>query len=170
MRPHDLVLSALFCALTVVGAWISIPIPGGAVTLQLFFVLLSAFLLPPKSALFAIASYVLLGLCGAPVFVGFVGGLSAVASPTFGFLIGMVLAAPTISALYRRPKNCKGAALFSGIIGLLLLYLCGGLYASLLIKNAWSVFLTYLPVDLIKLVAAAALAIPLQSRLSFLKK
>ena len=166
MRPRDLALSALFCALIAVGAWFSLPIPGGFVTLQLFFVLLCAYLLPPKAAFFSLLAYLLLGLCGAPVFAGFVGGLSILASPTFGFVAGMVAAAPLISALFRRLGRSKAAALLSGTAGLVLLYLSGGLYAAWLMKHAWSTFLAYLPADAVKLLAAAALAVPLQKRLA----
>ena len=54
--------------------------------------------------------------------------------------------------------------------GLAVLYLCGGLYAALLVPGAWSAFLVYLPADALKLLAAAALAKPLQSRLIALHK
>ena len=170
MRPRPLVLSALFSALIAVGAWFSVPVPGGSVTLQLFFMLLCAYLLPPRAALFSVLCYLTLGLCGAPVFAGFAGGLSIAASPTFGFLVGMVPAAGLVSMLYRKFKAHKAAALLSGAAGILLLYLCGGLYASLIMPSAWSAFLLYLPADIIKLLAAAAVSKPLQSRLSALHK
>ena len=170
MRARSLVLSALFCALTAVGAQVCLPLPYGKITLQLFFVLLCAYLLPPRAALLSIVSYLTLGLCGAPVFAGFTGGLSIAASPTFGFLIGMVAAAPLVSQLYLRLKPRKGAALLSGLAGLALIYLLGGLYAALLMPGAWSALLVYLPADALKLTAASALAKPLQNRLNALHK
>ena len=170
MRARHLILSALFCALIAVGAMLSIPIPGGSVTLQLFFMLLAAFLLPPRTAFFSLLCYITLGLCGAPIFAGFTGGLSAAVSPTFGFLLGMLFAAPLISALYRCPKDKRHAALLASLAGLAVVYLCGVLYGSLILPGSWRALLIYLPIDLLKLIAAASLAKPLQKRLAgFLK-
>ena len=117
---RDITLCALFCALTAVGAFISIPLPYGAVTLQWFFVVLAGFVLTPRQALLSMVCYVVLGLVGAPIFAGFTGGPSSLASPTFGFLIGMIACAPLTSLLLRTLKGKMPyvpAALIAGLAG-----------------------------------------------------
>ena len=80
----DLVTIALFTAITVIFAQISLPVPFSPVpiTLSLFAVFLSAMLLGAKRAAFVNIVYVLLGICGAPVFQGFTGGIGKVLGPT----------------------------------------------------------------------------------------
>lgn len=96
---RELTLCALFCALTALGAFLTIPLPYGQITLQWLFAVLTGFVLAPRAALFSQIAYLLLGLMGAPVFSGFSGGISAILSPTFGFVPGMVICAPLHSHL-----------------------------------------------------------------------
>lgn len=105
---QTLVLCALFCALIATGAQITIPVPYGAFTLQLLFVLLAGFLLPARDGFLTMLAYLLLGLVGAPVYAGFSGGLSSLVSPTFGFVLGMVAACPAVSWLFRRLRGQRG--------------------------------------------------------------
>mgnify|MGYP000596189421 CR=1 FL=1 len=100
MRTKHLVLTALFAALTAIGAFLKIQIPVEgipAITLQFFFTAMAGVLLGAKYGAISQAVYVLLGLVGAPVFAGFSGGFSSITSPTFGFVIGLALSAPLIS-------------------------------------------------------------------------
>jgi biotin transporter BioY len=55
----SLTLSALFCTLICVGSFIRIPMPNMMpVTLQTFFVLLTALVLPMKATILAIITYI----------------------------------------------------------------------------------------------------------------
>lgn len=69
---RDLTVCGLFTALTAVGAFIKIVIPVGAdtmnFTLQWFFVLLAGLLLGSRRAFLSVATYLLIGLVGIPVF------------------------------------------------------------------------------------------------------
>ena len=174
-----LTLGALFCALVAVGAQITIPVPYGAFTLQLFFALLCGLLLPPRAAGLSMLAYVLLGLAGAPVYAGFSGGLSAFVSPTYGFVLGMAAAAPLLSLLFRRLRARRkpfAAALLSGLAGIGVTYVVGAVYGyavlTLALRQAvtpwfvvWTFCLMYLPFDAVKLLAAAGLAPALLRRL-----
>ena len=68
--------------------WTPIPITG-----QTFGVLLAAVLLGQWWSGISMAMYVGLGIAGVPWFNGGTGGLSAIAGPTGGYLLGFVLAA-----------------------------------------------------------------------------
>ena len=183
LRTKELILCALFCALTAVGAQLTIPIPYGAITLQLLFMLLAGLMLPPLMSFLSMAVYVLLGLVGAPVFAGFSGGFSSITSPTFGFVIGLALSAPLISALFRALKKrwkLFPAALVAGLAGILVSYLCGAVYGYfvmtlVLTKEVtlwfilWNWCLIYLPFDAAKLLVAAAITPALFKRIPGLR-
>lgn len=87
----DITLIALFVALITIGSKITIPSPIVPFTLQWMFVALSGMLLGSRLAPMSMTVYVLLGLVGLPVFTKG-GGISYVLSPTFGYLIGFIIA------------------------------------------------------------------------------
>ena len=73
---RDMVMCALFAALTAVCSQIQIPLPAIPINLALFAVLLCAGLLRPTAAVLAMVVYVVLGLVGVPVFAGMRGGMA----------------------------------------------------------------------------------------------
>lgn len=89
----DITQIGLFTALTAIGAFISIPVGPVPITLQSLFVLLSGIILGSRKAMLSQVAYVLLGLFGLPIFAGFTGGLQTMLKPSFGFLLGFILAA-----------------------------------------------------------------------------
>ena len=99
------VVSALFVALTAVCSWISIPVPGTSVPINLatFAVLLTGIMLGSRQGMFAISVFLIIGAVGVPVFSGFTGGLGILLGPTGGFLIGY-LAMAGIAGRYRGGK------------------------------------------------------------------
>ena len=92
VNVRDLSLMALFAALTAVGAFITIPVPPVPFSLQIFFAILAGALLGSRQGAMSIVIYLLLGLCGLPVFTKGA-GLSYLLQPTFGYLLGFVPAA-----------------------------------------------------------------------------
>lgn len=93
MKTKEIVFCALFVALTAVGAFIQVPVPGmDYFTLQFFFVLMAGLLLGSKLGGIAVLAYVLIGLAGVPIFAAG-GGIAYIFRPSFGYLIGFVVAA-----------------------------------------------------------------------------
>jgi len=90
---YDLVLISVSAALITVCSWISIPIGTIPFTLQTMAILAVMLTAGGRRGTVAILVYLLMGACGIPVFAGFKGGLTALAGPTGGFLIGFVIAA-----------------------------------------------------------------------------
>lgn len=184
LQTQTLVLCAVFCALISVGAQLTISLPYSSFTLQLLFTILTGLMLPPMPSLYTLLAYLLLGLVGAPVFAGFSGGLSAVTSPTFGFIIGMVVSTPLISWLFRllRPKMpLFAAALAAGFVGIVLNYFCGAVfgyfYMRLIVHQqvdlwfiVWNWCLVYLPFDAAKLLLASLVTPPLLRRIPQLSR
>lgn len=125
MKTKTLMECGLFTALTVIGAWIRIPLPYIPITLQTPTVLLCGLLLDKKYAALPPLIYLLLGLAGFPVFTGG-GGIGYLLKPTFGYLLGFVAAGFVTAAL--SAKRTFGRLLFAAFCGLFCIYLCGSLY------------------------------------------
>jgi biotin transport system substrate-specific component len=177
------ILSALFTALTVLGAQMRIPLPHVPLTLQTFFVLLAGFMLGPIYGAASQIAYLFLGLIGLPVFAEG-GGMAYIFKPTFGYLLGFPLASLTAGmAIHRRswqPQALPGVsmlrlALASGL-ALLAIFLPGVFYlwwnVNFVIEQPLSFshalytgFLVFLPGDLIKIAGVIFLYRALQPRL-----
>lgn len=128
-RLHGFVLAALFAALMMIGANITSIAPifvigGVPITLQTAVCLLSGLLLGKKYAPLAMVLYLLIGLAGMPVFARWSGGLDAIISPTFGFLLSYVLVAYVVGVLSEQ-KRSLAAFSAAALIGTALNYLVG---------------------------------------------
>lgn len=87
-----LVSTALMTAVLCILAPMSIPIPVSPVPISLTNLVLyfGLFLLPWKQMFLSYVVYMLLGICGLPVFSGFSGGLGKLIGPTGGYLAGFL--------------------------------------------------------------------------------
>lgn len=123
-----MVSCALFTALLVAGAYIRIPMPLVPMTLQAQFALLAGVLLGARGGAVSVALYLLLGLCGLPVFTGG-GGIGYVLRPTFGYIIGFLLGAFAAGLIARRrPAPSFWRILAAQLAGLGIIYLVGVVY------------------------------------------
>jgi len=158
-----------FVLATSFGAYVAIPMPGTAVplTLQPLFIILAGAVLGPWGGAGAMASYLALGLTGAPVFSFGGAGLPWLLGPTGGYLVAAPAAAFLVGYLVRGDAGRvrKGMALS---VGILTLYL-GGVSQLLLLtgENLSTVLavgvLPFLLGDLIKVFLALLLLERLQS-------
>ena len=167
MKTRSLILTALFAALTAVGAFLKIPFPLSAITLQFFFTAMAGTLLGKKYGALSQAVYVLLGLVGVPIFA-LGGGFSYIFQPTFGFLLGLIPSAWVIGSLARRPLTFWRSVV-AMLAGLAVLYAIGVPYMALIANGYlgkgltfWQVLkngmLIYLPGDMLKIAAGSALS------------
>ncbi|MCD8308645.1 MAG: biotin transporter BioY [Clostridia bacterium] len=102
----DIAECALFAALMVVGAYIKIPFPLVPLTFQTVICVLSGLMLGWKKAGIAMGVYCIMGLIGIPVFASEpYGGFSYVLKPSFGYILGFILAA--VCAGLVRGSNTK---------------------------------------------------------------
>ncbi|MFC9547863.1 biotin transporter BioY [Streptomyces sp. SID8111] len=99
VRNATLVLGG--AALTGLAAQIAVPIPGSPVpvTGQTFAALLVGTALGARRGVLSLALYALAGMAGVPWFAE---GTSGLGMPSFGYILGMVLAAALVGALARR--------------------------------------------------------------------
>lgn len=167
MKTRNLLLCALFAALTAVGAFLKIPFAVSAITLQFFFTALAGILLGAKYGALSQLLYVALGILGLPVFT-LGGGIGYVLYPTFGFLLGLIPAAYVVGRVNGNSRSGKRIAL-ACLAGLAMLYAVGLPYMALILNvyqgrgmGVWALaiagMLPYLPGDCVKIAACAYLA------------
>ena len=154
--------SALMCALIIVSTlWIRFPIPGTDVmfTTQVFFVLLCGQLLPPRYCLYTLLLYVGMGLAGVP---------AVLSTPSFGYLLGFIVAAPAEAFFRQKMQKKQSRDFLAALLGIVVIYAVALPYVAIL-KGAflsapvpfsvlmYSYFLVFLPLDLVKAFLAGLL-------------
>lgn len=158
ISAKDLTLVALFSALIAVGAFIKIPFLLVPITLQTLFVVLSALVLERRLAVLSVIVYIMIGLVGFPIFANG-GGINYIFSPTFGYLIGFIVATCFIASF--KEKNIY----VSTTIGMLIIYALGMMYFLFIqyVLNGkvylfsylfYNLFLVFLPGDILSCVVA----------------
>jgi len=157
-KTKIIILCALFAILTAIGAQIRIPFPMVPVTLQTLMVILSGLLLGARLGMISQAFYLFLGCIGLPVFAGG-GGLSIIAHPTFGFLIGFIPGA-YVAGYFGMKSSGKGVLSYlpACFAAATVIYLCGlfGLYLNLNFLAGKTVsFMSVLKIGLVPFIPGA---------------
>ncbi|MGP4084980.1 biotin transporter BioY [Streptomyces sp. KR55] len=148
-RVRDVALVAGGAVLTGLAAQLAVPVPGSPVpvTGQTFAALLVGTALGAGRGFLSLALYALAGIAGVPWFAE---GGSGAAAPSFGYVIGLLLAATAVGALARRgadrsPWRMAGAMLLGEAIiyavGVPYLALATGMSASAAIAAGLTPFL-----------------------------
>ncbi|MFJ5773377.1 biotin transporter BioY [Streptomyces sp. NPDC093094] len=148
-RVRDIALVVGGAALTGLAAQISVPVPGSVVpvTGQTFAALLVGTSLGASRGFLSLALYALAGIAGVPWFAG---GTSGGTAPSFGYILGMILASTVVGALARRGADrtmlrAAGAMLLGEAIiyavGVPYLALATGMSASAAIAAGLTPFL-----------------------------
>lgn len=130
-RVRDAALVLGGAVLTGVAAQLAVPVPGSPVpvTGQTFVALLVGAGLGPRRAMASLGLYAAAGVAGMPWFSG---GASGAAMPSFGYILGMLLAAVVVGALARRGGD-RGALRTAGTmaVGTAVIYAIGVPYLAL---------------------------------------
>lgn len=171
INTRQMILVSLFAALTAVGAYIQIPIGTIPITLQLLFTALAGVMLGSKLGALSQLVYVVIGLTGIPVFSEGTGGLSAVVRPSFGFLLGFILAAYVIGKISEGSARPSFFRLMSAcILGVIVTYAIGIPYLYFIINSVMgksisfaaalkSYCFVFIPGDLAKCILASLLGV-----------
>ncbi len=167
----DLALIAVFGALVIAFSIIpGIPIGIGVpITLQTLAVVLAGLVLGPWRGMLATLLYIAVGLAGLPVFASGVAGPAVFGKPSIGYLLAFPLGALLVGWVAQLVVNWTGAKQFfglflAGVAGSLLVHAVGvvGLIfgvAHLSPTAALAVDIAFWPGDLLKVFAAAAIAV-----------
>jgi len=123
-----MILVAMFAALTAIGAFIKVPIPYVPFTIQYLFCALAGLILGSRLGALSQIVYVAIGLAGVPVFTEG-GGIGYIFKPTFGYLIGFIVAAYVIGKIRENVKELTFfKTIFTLLLGLFFIYLFGVIY------------------------------------------
>lgn len=179
-----LTLTSLFTALTVIGAFIRIPLPLVPLSLQDFFVLLSGNILGPFFGALSQLLYLGLGLAGLPIFTNG-GGPAYVLQPTFGYLLGFPLASFVTGVLlhgrffrgFSLPERPLSRLILANAAGIAVIFALGVIYlwlntnfilgAALSFgKAVWMGCVVFLPGSALKLAGIIFLYRKLHARLA----
>lgn len=132
-RARRAVAVAAFVLATAFGAQVGVRLPWTAVpmTLQPLFVILAGAVLGPRLGALAIASYVMLGAAGMPVFSNGAAGMPWLLGPTGGYLLAMPAAAFVVGAVAGR--NGGAARMLLGLsLGIATIYAGGVSWLAML--------------------------------------
>jgi biotin transporter BioY len=156
----DILLVLGFTLLTAISAKLKIEIGPVPITGQTFAVLLSGVLLGAKRGALSQIFYLFGGLVGIPWFARG-GGIAYLMSPTFGYIIGFVLAAFFVGFLCERGFDRRiETAILAMLVGNILIYFPGLLWLARFVgfEKVLSVgFYPFLAGDLIKLFLASSI-------------
>ena len=125
-KTKKMTMCALFCALIAIGAFIQIPLPYlDYFTFQFLFVIMAGLILGSKLGMLSAALYVAIGLAGFPIFAAG-GGIMYVIKPSFGYLIGFIVAAYLTGLVSEKlgEVNFKNS-LIAALSGLVAVYVIG---------------------------------------------
>lgn len=168
MKTQDLTKMAICIALLCISAYLSFPLPfsPAMVTAQTIVINLIALTLSPKQAFITVGLYIMMGMLGLPVFSGGASGLAKILSPTGGFILGFLIAAPLMSYVKGQVIQLKSSLGITILIGMPIIYLVGSYWMSasqgIGIYDAFKVaVLPFILGDLVKCVMASLVAVKL---------
>lgn len=167
-RQRSLVLDAAlivaFSAFVALTAQVSLPLLPVPLTLQTLGVLFTGAVLGSRRGALAMLLYLAEGAVGLPVFAGGASGVAYMLGPTFGYLVGYVVAAGIVGLLAERgwDRRLVWAAL-AMVVGNLVIYALGVAWLTIILGDLGTALvqgmLIFIIGDLIKIVVAA-LALP----------
>lgn len=168
---RQMAVIAFMSALTCILGPMSIPIGAVPVSFTNFVIYLAVYLLGTKAGSISYCIYLLIGLAGFPVFSGYSGGLSKLAGPTGGYLIGFIFMALISGFFIRKSNGTVWISILGMAVGTLIAYLFGTVWfmiqASCTLWYALTVCVfPFLAGDAIKIIAASKIGPLLRNALN----
>ena len=168
-RTCMLAMTAVMTAVTCVLAPMSIAIGAVPITLTNLAVYVSLYLLGWKRGSLSVLAYILIGMMGLPVFSGFSGGLGKLAGPTGGYILGFLAIAGLAGWVIDHTQS-RVLQLGGMLLGTAVCYVLGTAWFCFLTRSTlqaalWTCVIPFVPFDLGKMAAAAAVGPVLRERL-----
>ena len=167
-KTAEMTRMALMVAMNCVSAYIIIPLPFSLspLALQTMIVNLTGYVLNAKQAFMTMLVYLLVGLAGVPVFTGGSAGPGKLFGPTGGYIIGFLFTAVFLAYFRGEKYSFKRYALLGCVIGIPLIYVFGVVQLKLITGMGWDKAimtgaLPFIPLDIVKCLAAAVIAYPI---------
>lgn len=133
INTRELTKIGICVSLLCISAYIVVPLPftPAMVTAQTIVVNLIALILKPKNAFMTMVVYILLGVCGLPVFSGATAGIGKLLGPTGGFITGFLISIPVMSYLKGNIISFRRYMLVTVLAGMPIIYLLGTAFMSI---------------------------------------
>ena len=167
-KTAEMTKMALMVAMNCVSAYIIIPLPFSLspLALQTLIVNLTGYVLNAKQAFMTMLVYLLVGLAGVPVFTGGSAGPGKLFGPPGGYIIGFLFTAVFLAYFRGEKYSFKRYALLGCVIGIPLIYVFGVVQLKLITGMGWDKAimtgaLPFIPLDIVKCLAAAVIAGPI---------
>lgn len=167
-KTAEMTRMALMVAMNCVSAYIIIPLPFSLspIALQTLIVNLTGYVLNAKQAFMTMLVYLLVGLAGVPVFTGGSAGPGKLFGPTGGYIIGFLFTAVFLAYFRGEKYSFKRYALLGCVIGIPMIYVFGVVQLKLITGMGWDKAimtgaLPFIPLDIVKCLAAAVIAYPI---------
>ena len=167
-KTAEMTKMALMVAMNCVSAYIIIPLPFSLspLALQTLIVNLTGYVLNAKQAFMTMLVYLLVGLAGVPVFTGGSAGPGKLFGPTGGYIVGFLFTAVFLAYFRGEKYSFKRYALLGCVIGIPLIYVFGVVQLKLITGMGWDKAimtgaLPFIPLDIVKCLAAAVIAGPI---------
>lgn len=167
-KTAEMTRMALMVAMNCVSAYIIIPLPFSLspIALQTLIVNLTGYVLNAKQAFMTMLVYLLVGLAGVPVFTGGSAGPGKLFGPTGGYIIGFLFTAVFLAYFRGEKYSFKRYALLGCVIDIPLIYVFGVVQLKLITGMGWDKAimtgaLPFIPLDIVKCLAAAVIAYPI---------
>lgn len=167
-KTAEMTKMALMVAMNCVSAYIIIPLPFSLspIALQTLIVNLTGYVLNAKQAFMTMLVYLLVGLAGVPVFTGGSAGPGKLFGPTGGYIIGFLVTAVFLAYFRGEKYSFKRYALLGCVIGIPLIYVFGVVQLKMITGMGWDKAimtgaLPFIPLDIVKCLAAAVIAGPI---------
>lgn len=153
---------ALMAAVMCILGPISLPIGPVPISLTPLAIFLGVYILGAKKGTIAVIVYLLIGLCGIPVFSGFSGGPGKLFGPTGGYLVAYILTAVIAGVFIDKFYHKIYLQAVGMILGLAVLYLIGTIWLAYQANMTFQAALAagvipFVALDLIKIAAAIVL-------------
>lgn len=172
-----MILSGIFCVITIIFAQISIPIPFSIVpfSLSICAVFISGIFLGPKYAFLSQCTYIILGIIGLPVFANFKSGIPTILGPTGGYIFSYPIIALIVALFIKKLKlkNLIFNYTIAMIPALIICYILGSIWYAIytgvsIIQSITVTVVPFIIIDFTKIILTSFFALYLNKL--FVKK
>ncbi|MDN3954548.1 biotin transporter BioY [Sporolactobacillus laevolacticus] len=170
-RLKNLILCALFAAITAILAQVNIPLPVIPISGQTLAVGLTATILGSRYGTLSMLVYAGLGAIGLPVFAEMNGGLGVILGPSGGYIIGFIVTAFVTGFILERTAFNTPMAIVANIVGMIVTLVIGTVQLKFVLDLSWAKALAvgvypFIVVGVIKALIASIVGIQVRQRLT----
>ncbi|MDO5564062.1 MAG: biotin transporter BioY [Eubacteriales bacterium] len=171
-KLKEMCIISLLCGILCIISPFSIPIPFSVVPISFsnLIIYLISIIFDINISTYAILIYIILGVCGLPVFSNFGSGLSKIVGPTGGYIIAYIFIPIIIYKISKIFSYKKVFVFLSLLLATCFMYLVGTLHLCIILKiryiEAFYIgVVPYIIIDIIKMIIALFLGLNIKNKI-----